>query len=81
MIRSAYELPAEQRAAIQEALDDIGSTQVPIRFETAQELVAGIELVTNGQKIGWSISDYLASLEEGVAELLQAKDEPGTGNP
>jgi F-type H+-transporting ATPase subunit b len=79
-IRSAFELPAEQRAAIQEALDEIGSTKVPIRFEVAPELVAGLELSTNGQKICWSISDYLASLEKSVAELLQAKDQPGAGS-
>ena len=28
----------------------------------------------NGQKVAWSISDYLASLEKGVDELLKEKD-------
>jgi F-type H+-transporting ATPase subunit b len=41
-----------------------------VRFETAPDLVAGIELSTNGQKVAWSISDYLASMEKGVGELL-----------
>jgi F-type H+-transporting ATPase subunit b len=30
----------------------------------------------NRQKVGWSISEYLASLEKGVGELLKAKDKP-----
>ena len=47
-----------------------------MRFETAPDLVSGIELTTNGQKVGWSISDYLASLEKGVGELLKEKDKP-----
>jgi F-type H+-transporting ATPase subunit b len=39
-------------------------------------LVSGIELSANGQKVAWSISDYLSSLEKGVGELLKAKDNP-----
>ncbi len=37
-----------------------------VRFETAPALISGIEFTTNGQKIAWSIADYLASLERGV---------------
>jgi len=81
LIRSAFELPAEQCAAIQKALGEICSAEIHIRFETAPELVAGVELSRNGQKVGWSISDYLASLEEGVTELLRSKDKPGAGSP
>jgi F-type H+-transporting ATPase subunit b len=47
-----------------------------VRFETAPDLISGIELTTNGQKIAWSIADYLASLEKGVGELLKEKDKP-----
>jgi len=75
LIRSAFELPVEQRAAIQNALNETFAVEVRIRFETAPELVSGIELTTNEQKIAWSIADYLASLEQGVAELL--KSQPG----
>ena len=37
-------------------------------------MVCGIELSANGQKVGWSIADYLASLEKGVDELLKGKN-------
>jgi F-type H+-transporting ATPase subunit b len=76
IVRSAFDLPAEQRAAIQNALNETFSAEIKLRFETAPDLVSGIELTTNGQKIGWSISDYLASLEKGVGELLKEKDNP-----
>ena len=76
LIRSAFDLPAEQRAAIQKALNETFSTDVHIRFETEPDLVSGIELTSNGQKVAWSISDYLASLEKGVADLLKEKDKP-----
>jgi F-type H+-transporting ATPase subunit b len=44
-----------------------------VRFATAPDLVSGIELSVNGQKVGWSIAEYLTALEHGVAELLQEK--------
>ena len=76
LVRSAFDLSAEQRATIQKALNETFSADVHIRFETAPDLVGGIELMTNGQKIAWSIADYLASLEKGVGELLKEKDKP-----
>jgi len=76
LVRSAFDLPAEQRAAIQNALNETFSTEIRVRFETAPDLVSGIELTTNGQKVAWSIADYLASLEKGVGELLKEKDKP-----
>ncbi|MCG6873342.1 MAG: F0F1 ATP synthase subunit delta, partial [Gammaproteobacteria bacterium] len=76
LVRSAFELPPEQRAAIQNALNETFSAEVPVKFEAAPDLVSGIELTTNGQKIAWSISDYLASLEAGVEELLTTPSRP-----
>ena len=76
LVRSAFDLPAEQRTAIQNALNETFSAKIRVRFETAPDLVSGIELTTNGQKVAWSIADYLASLEKGVEELLKEKDKP-----
>jgi F-type H+-transporting ATPase subunit b len=74
VVRSTFDLPAEQRAAIQNALNETFSAEIRVRFETAPDLISGIELTTNGQKVAWSIADYLASLEKGVDELLKEKD-------
>ena len=74
LVRSAFELPASQRAAIQNALNETFSAEIHVRFETAPDLVCGIELAANGQKVGWSIAEYLAALEKGVGELLKPKD-------
>jgi F-type H+-transporting ATPase subunit b len=73
LVRSAFALSEEQCAAIQKALNETFSAELPIRFETAPELISGIELTTNGQKIGWSIAEYLSSVEKGVVELLKKK--------
>ncbi len=74
LVRSAFDLPADQRATIQNALNETFSAEIRLRFETAPDLVSGIEFTTNGQKVAWSIADYLASLEKGVGELLKEKD-------
>ena len=76
LVRSAFDLPAEQRAAIQKALNETFSAEIHVRFETAPDVISGIELTTNGQKVAWSIADYLASLQKSVGELLKEKDTP-----
>ncbi len=76
LVRSAFELPAAQQAAIQNALNETFSAEIRIRFETAPELVSGIELAANGQKVAWSIADYLTALETGVNQLLKEQDKP-----
>jgi F-type H+-transporting ATPase subunit b len=71
VVRSVFDLPAAQRAAIQNAVNETFSADVRLRFETAPDLISGIELTTNGQKVAWSIADYLASMEKGVDDLLK----------
>jgi F-type H+-transporting ATPase subunit b len=72
LVRSTFEMPEAQRAAIQNALNETFSAEVRVRFEAAPDLVSGIELSANGQKVAWSIADYLATLEKRVGELLKA---------
>jgi F-type H+-transporting ATPase subunit b len=74
LLRSAFDLPEKQRTAIQNALNETFSEDIAIRFETAAELISGIELTANGQKVAWSISDYLAGLGKRIDELLKEKD-------
>jgi len=76
LIRSAFDLPADQRAVIQNALNESFSAEVPLRFETAPEVVCGIELTSHGQKIGWSIAEYLRSLDQKVGALLGPQSAP-----
>lgn len=70
LVRSAFELPPEQRAFLQQALGAAFPGGHELRFETAPQIIGGIELSAGGQKVVWSIADYLAALERGVMELL-----------
>jgi len=74
LIRSAFDLPAEQRTAIQNSLNETFSAEVRVKYESASELISGIELTTNGQKVAWSIAEYLTSMEKGIGDLLKEKN-------
>ena len=73
-VRSAFDLAEGQRAAIQNALNVSFSADIHLKFETAPDLIGGIEFTSNGQRLAWSIADYLKSLEKGVDELLKEKE-------
>jgi len=83
LIRSAFKLAQPQRAAIEGAVRETIAAGIPLRFETLPDLLGGIELVMQGEKLSWSIADYLASLERDVDELLKAqhKPPPDAGRP
>jgi len=70
LVRSHFELPADQQAAIQKAINVTFSADVPLRFETAADTVCGIELSAGGQKLSWTIAEYLRDFEHHVAALL-----------
>jgi len=78
IVRSASELPAEQRAAIQQALNATLSDDIHVQFETSPDVISGIELTANGRKVAWSIADHLASLGKSVGELLREQSNPQT---
>jgi len=76
LVRSAFDLPPEHRAAIQNAVNETFSADIPLRFEAAPEVIGGIELVANGQRLAWSIANYLGSLERDVGEFMKRTDKP-----
>jgi len=73
LVRSAFDLPPDQKAAIQNALNETFSAVVRIKFKDSQEVICGIELTANGQKVAWSISSYLAELSKKVSDLVDVQ--------
>ncbi|MGA8660492.1 MAG: hypothetical protein WB586_30620 [Chthoniobacterales bacterium] len=71
MIRSAFDLPDSLRLTIEEAVRQTLVINVPVRFETAPDVLSGIELTANGNKISWSINGYLTSLEDSVRQVVE----------
>ena len=82
VVRSAFELPDVQRRAIHKAIVGAFGVKPELRYDTDPTLVAGIELVAQGQKFAWTLGDYLASLERAVGDLLKAPArEPAAAQP
>ncbi|MGD0958439.1 MAG: F0F1 ATP synthase subunit B [Methylomonas sp.] len=79
LLRCAFDLAAEQRALIQQTLNECFATEVPLQFATAADLVGGVEFSCNGRKLAWNIDDYLHMLEQGLDELLTPRAPSGTG--
>lgn len=75
-VRSAFALPPAQQSAIQQALQAAFASDAVLRFELAPEVVSGIELSVQGQKLAWSIADYLGGLEKSIDALLAAQATP-----
>ena len=74
VVRSAFGLPAAQQTLIQKAVHTAFSFKGAVRFETAPDQIAGIELATTGEKISWSIDDYLKTMQTHVLNMLTKTD-------
>jgi len=71
IIRSAFVISPEHRNKIRQTLRPLLSEDIPLRYETVPEIVAGLEMVIQAHKISWSINNYLTSLEDGFSQALK----------
>jgi len=78
-IRSAFEISTKMRQKITRALHQDISETLEIDYQTEPDLLAGIELKAAGKKIGWSVDEYLRTLEETVLEAIQEQARKDTG--
>ncbi len=73
MVRSAFDLSAQDRAEIENAIRETLFPNANIRFETTSSLIGGIEMTANGHKVSWSIREYLSGLEEKMRDVVEQK--------
>jgi F-type H+-transporting ATPase subunit b len=73
LIRSTFDLPQAQRDSIKKTIKETLGIEIQPKFETAPELISGIELTTDGKKVAWSIADYLTSMQKSIDELTKEK--------
>lgn len=78
LIQSAFELQQPQQTAIEKAVNDVLGKKIKFEFKTAPEVISGIELSTNGYKLSWSISEYLASLQNNLSQTIKETTAPAT---
>lgn len=79
IVRTRFDFPAQERATLQNALNETFSAAVNLQFITDTSIICGIETTVNGQRIAWSIAEYLSSLAQQVDALFDAAAEPKSG--
>jgi F-type H+-transporting ATPase subunit b len=80
VVRSAFPLEVLQRAAIQKVVNAAFSADITLCYETAPDLIGGIELNSQGQKLSWSIAGYLTTLEKNITNVLKQNDASATAS-
>jgi hypothetical protein len=68
---SLDELPAELRARVLCAIENRLGGPAAIRFETVPALAWGVELRSNGRRIGWTPDAWLDSIEDKLRTELE----------
>ena len=70
ILRTCFNMQEDQRVWIKNAINDFFVSNISLQFETTPEIIGGIELVSDGKKISWSISDYLTSMEQSLLQTI-----------
>jgi len=78
-IRSAFEIPPKMRKKITRALHRHLTDEINPHYETASDLILGIELKTRGRKIAWNLRHYLDTMEENALRTLEQEAQGKTG--
>ncbi len=76
ILRSAFELPPEQQEAIQTIVTDTFGIDTAVHFEVSKALIGGIELVTNGYKVPWSVTDTLTTAGKSAGKIIRDRARP-----
>jgi len=72
-IQSGFALSSQQQADIGNLVKKFTPVNVKLDFQTAPNKIKGIELITNGYKISWSIDEYLTTIERNISEFIDGK--------
>jgi F-type H+-transporting ATPase subunit b len=81
VVASSFELSERDKATLQSAVNETFSADIPLRFAASSQGIAGIELASGGQRLSWTLADYLKTLQEKVAALLESRAMPVSDKP
>lgn len=67
-VQSAFDLPKDKQTEIKKRVNEVLGINAKYQFKISPGLICGIELTSNGYKLGWSFSEYLNSLKKSISE-------------
>lgn len=81
LVRTAFKLSAQKCSIIKRVISEVLGQEKQVDFDITPDLISGIEISFNGQKIAWSMADYLDSLAKHVDALLKTSTETESTDP
>ena len=79
-VRTAFELDADEKEALTDALRTATGSEAAPDFERDDAVGFGIELRAGGHKIAWSLDSYISDLRDRMRARLDAEIEKGQGS-
>ncbi|MEI6054452.1 MAG: F0F1 ATP synthase subunit B [Lentisphaerota bacterium] len=73
LIISAFKLSSQSITVIELAVNNLLAAELAFGYETAPDIISGVELVVGGYKLSWSISKYVSELENNLENLIDGK--------
>lgn len=80
ILTTSFELDDDTRETLQDAIQGQLGDDVAISYQRSADLLCGVELRAGGQRLGWTLADYLDRLEASIGEVLGGakSSEPST---
>lgn len=72
-VTTTFPLSTESHAAVMSALGQEFGKEVNVAFAVSPKVVTGIELMASGQKVSWSMGEYLTTFEHHLNDILVNK--------
>jgi len=76
-VRSGFELRAAARQKITGAVREEIAESADLTYKTDPEMIMGIEIKAQGEKVVWSVRDYLSQLHERAKSAIEEESRKG----
>jgi F-type H+-transporting ATPase subunit b len=73
-VYTAFSMSSTLQTSVKKQMQEMFGADAQIEFQTNPNLMSGIEITSNGQKVAWSIESYLIALEKNVDEMTKKKE-------
>lgn len=75
VLRTAEEMGPELKKKTDSVIQGLFGSSLTLVYESSADLICGIEVCFPGQKIAWTIQDYLSTLSEKLINLIHEEDQ------
>lgn len=79
IIATSFELDPAQRGSLTRAIHELVGTDLAVNYARTPELICGIELTCESQRISWNLSDYLEELAASIEKAFEPLETSGPG--